>query len=160
VVVALGSVLGTIKDTVDELRDDGMRIGALAIKTFRPFPIAEVNQALLHAKRIVVLEKALAIGIGGIVSLNVRIALSGQPQPVHTVIAGLGGRPITKDSLRRLFRDAATGGLHQLTFLDLDMGLVERELQRTRDNRRSGPHAENMIRDVGAVAAKSGVGAG
>jgi pyruvate ferredoxin oxidoreductase alpha subunit len=160
VVVALGSVLGTIKDTIDELRDDGMRIGAVAIKTFRPFPIAEVNQALLHAKRIVVLEKALAIGIGGIVSLNVRIALSGQPQPVHTVIAGLGGRPITKDSLRRLFREAATGGLHPLTFLDLDMGLVERELQRTRDNRRSGPHAENMIRDVGAVAARSGVGAG
>jgi pyruvate ferredoxin oxidoreductase alpha subunit len=160
VVVALGSVLGTIKDTVDELRDDGMRIGALAIKTFRPFPIAEVNQALLHAKRIVVLEKALAIGIGGIVSLNVRIALSGKPQPVHTVIAGLGGRPITKDSLRRLFRDAATGRLHQLTFLDLDMGLVDRELQRIRDNRRSGPHTENMIRDVGAVAAKSVVGAG
>lgn len=153
VVVALGSVLGTIKDTVDELRDDGMRIGALAIKTFRPFPITEVNQALLHAKRIVVLEKALAIGIGGIVSLNVRIALSGKPQPVYTVIAGLGGRPITKDSLRRLFRDAAAGRLHQLTFLDLDVGLVERELQRTRDSRRSGPHAENMIRDVGVVAA-------
>jgi pyruvate ferredoxin oxidoreductase alpha subunit len=112
-----------------------------------------VNQALLHAKRIVVLEKALAIGIGGIVSLNVRIALSGKPQPVYTVIAGLGGRPITKDSLRRLFRDAGAGRLHQLTFLDLDVGLVERELQRTRDSRRSGPHAENMIRDVGVVAA-------
>lgn len=153
VVVALGSVLGTIKDTVDDLRDDGMRIGALAIKTFRPFPIAEVNQTLPHAKRIVVLEKALAIGIGGILSLNVRIALSGKPQPVYTVIAGLGGRPITKKSLRRLFRDAAAGRLHELTFLDLEVGLVERELQRTRDNRRSGPHAENMIRDVGAVAA-------
>jgi pyruvate ferredoxin oxidoreductase alpha subunit len=153
VVVALGSVLGTIKDTVDALRDDGTRIGALAIKTFRPFPIAEVHRALRQAKRVVVLEKALAIGIGGIVSLNVRIACAQTPPAVHTVIAGLGGRPITQASLRRLLGDADSDLLHQLTFLDLDRDLVERELRRTRERRRSGPHAENMLRDVGIVAA-------
>src|SRR5689334_10191935 len=65
VVVALGSVLGTIEDTIDELRDEGMSIGALGIKTFRPWPMDEVRAALGHAKRVVVLEKAMAIGIGG-----------------------------------------------------------------------------------------------
>ena len=149
VVVALGSVLGTIEDTIDELRDEGMSIGALSIKTFRPWPLDEVREALANARRVVVLEKALAVGIGGIVSLNVRIATQGHPAHVHTVIAGLGGRPITMASLRGLLSE---DDLPLVTFLDLDRDLVQRELDRTRERRRSGPHAENMLRDLGTVA--------
>jgi pyruvate ferredoxin oxidoreductase alpha subunit len=151
IVVALGSVLGTIKDTVDVLRSEGERIGVLGITTFRPWPSDEVRRALLGAKRVVVIEKALAVGIGGIVSLDVRVALSGLDQEVHTVIAGLGGRPITTTSLHLLLRRAAE--LPELTFLDLDRGLVDRELARRGAKRKSGPHAENLLRDLGAVAA-------
>ncbi|MFI5287552.1 MAG: pyruvate ferredoxin oxidoreductase [Candidatus Dormibacteria bacterium] len=153
IVVALGSVLGTIKDTVDELRAEGERVGALGITTFRPWPSQEVRRALRGAKRIVVIEKALAVGIGGVVSLDVRVALSGMDQAVHTVIAGLGGRPITTTSLLRLLRSAVVGELPEVTFLDLDRGLVERELARRGAERKSGPHAENLLRDLGAVAA-------
>ena len=99
IVVALGSVLGTIEDVVDELREQGMKVGAVGIKTFRPYPLEEVREALGHARRIVVLEKAFAVGLGGIVGQNVRLALSGLPAPVYDVVAGLGGRPITKQSL-------------------------------------------------------------
>jgi pyruvate ferredoxin oxidoreductase alpha subunit len=144
VVVAMGSVLGTLEDVIDELRDEGVAIGALAIRTFRPFPLDEVRASLAGAQRIVVLEKAFAIGIGGIVSQNVRNALEGGHAPVYTVIAGLGGRAITKASLRRMLTDE---DLHPLTFLDLNRELVERELERS-----CGPHAENMLRDVGVVA--------
>jgi Pyruvate:ferredoxin oxidoreductase and related 2-oxoacid:ferredoxin oxidoreductases, alpha subunit len=153
IVVALGSVLGTIEDTIDELREAGVKIGAVGIKTFRPWPMDEVRAALGHARRVVVLEKALAIGIGGIVALDVKIALQGLPAHVHSVIAGLGGRAITKASLRPLLERAVRDELGLTTFLDLDLDLVERELARTRDRRRSGPHAENMLRDVGVVAA-------
>ena len=152
IVVALGSLLGTVKDTVDELRAEGERVGALAITTFRPWPSEEVRRALRGAKRIVVVEKALAVGIGGVVSLDVRVALSGMDQAVHTVIAGLGGRPITTTSLHRLLRSAVAGELPETTFLDLDRGLVERELARRGAKRKSGPHAENLLRDLGAVA--------
>ena len=69
------------------------------------------------------------------------------------MIAGLGGRPITAASLWRLLQDALADRLAPLTFLDLDPELVERELARTRDTRRSGPHAENMLRDIGVIAA-------
>ena len=100
-----------------------------------------------------VLEKALAVGIGGIVAQDVRTALAGLDTPVHTVIAGLGGRPIISPSLERLLDEARAGRLAQLSFLDLDTELVERELARTRERRNSGPHAENMLRDLGVVAA-------
>ncbi len=152
IVVALGSLLGTVKDTVDELRAEGERVGALGITTFRPWPSEEVRRALRGAKRILVVEKALAVGIGGVVSLDVRVALSGIDQAVHTVIAGLGGRPITTTSLHRLLRSAVAGELPETTFLDLDRGLVERELARRGAKRKSGPHAENLLRDLGAVA--------
>jgi pyruvate ferredoxin oxidoreductase alpha subunit len=156
IVVALGSVLGTIKDAIDELRDDGMKIGALGITSFRPFPLDAVRAALADCKRVVVLEKALAVGIGGIVSANVRMALSGRPPHGYTVIAGLGGRAITKASLRWLFGAASRDELEPLTFLDLDTDLVGRELARAAASRRSGPAAENMLRDLGTVASRIG----
>src|SRR5436190_2211246 len=67
IVVALGSVLGTIKDTIDELRELGNAIGVIGITSFRPFPISALRSALGHAKRVVVVEKCFAVGIGGIV---------------------------------------------------------------------------------------------
>ena len=69
VVVALGSVLGTIEDVVDELRDEGERDRrARRSRRFRPFPLDEVRDgAARRAERVVVLEKALAVGVGGIV---------------------------------------------------------------------------------------------
>jgi pyruvate ferredoxin oxidoreductase alpha subunit len=153
VVVALGSVLGTIEDAIDTLRDEGVRIGALGIKAFRPFPLQEVRDVLGRARRVVVLERAFAIGVGGIVSQDVQVALSGTGAHVHTVVAGLGGRSITAGSLREMLSRAVAGDLEPFTFLDLDHELVARELERTRRSRRSGPHAENMLRDVGVVAA-------
>jgi pyruvate ferredoxin oxidoreductase alpha subunit len=157
VVVALGSVLGTIEDVVDELRDEGVKIGALGVKCFRPYPLDEVHAALAAASRVIVLEKAFAVGLGGVLAQNVRLALAGLPCKVYDVVAGLGGRSITKRSLRTLFADVLEERVppDRLTFLDLDWDLVARELERTRASRRSGPHAENILRDVGAVAARA-----
>ncbi len=151
VIVALGSVLGTLQDAVDELRADGHRIGVLGITSFRPFPLERVRQALAGAKNVVVLEKSLAVGIGGIVSSNVRTALADLPIRMSTVIAGLGGRPILTRSLQEMIMKAQARELDELTFLDLREDLIEMELQRSRSRRRSGPAAENMLRDVGAV---------
>jgi pyruvate ferredoxin oxidoreductase alpha subunit len=155
VVVALGSVLGTIEEVVDELRAEGEKVGALGITCFRPYPQEEIRQALAGAHRVIVVEKAFAVGIGGIVGQNVRLSLSGLQIPVYDVVAGLGGRPITKRSLHGLLTDVREQRLEpdRLTFLDLNRELVERELQRTSEKRRSGPHAENILRDLGTVAA-------
>jgi pyruvate ferredoxin oxidoreductase alpha subunit len=154
IVVALGSVLGTLKDTIDEMRETGVKIGVLGIQSFRPFPLAAVREALQGAWRVVVLEKSFSVGLGGVVSTDVRVALSGLHLAGYTVVAGLGGRAITKASLTRTLLEAIDGTLPALSFMDLDWRIVKRQLKREAQSRRSGPIAENLLRDVGPVAAK------
>ena len=76
--------------------------------------------------------------------------------PQTHIVEGLGGRAITRASLARMLRDAVAGRLEPLTFLDLDQPLVERALAREREQRRSGPLAEAILRDLGVVAARPG----
>ena len=154
VVVALGSMLGTIEDVVDGMREEGVPVGVLGIGCFRPWPLDEVRDSLRGAKRVIVVEKAFAVGAGGIVGQNSRDALRGLPIEVYDVVAGLGGRPITRSSLRGVFDEVLAGRLdpQRLHFLDLDIALVQREVDRARGKTRPGPHAENMLRDIGTVA--------
>jgi pyruvate ferredoxin oxidoreductase alpha subunit len=156
IVVALGSVIGTVQEVVDEMRLRGVSIGCVSIGSFRPFPLAVLRSALLNAQRVVVLEKCLAVGLGGIVSDGVRNSLSGIRLKGYTVIAGLGGRAITRASLTRLFEDAGRDELEQVTFLDLNADVVSHELERESLTRRSGPTAEAILRRIGTVA--SGIG--
>ena len=156
IVVALGSVVGTIKEAIDQMREQGVAIGVVSICSFRPFPLDQVREALSHAKRVVVLEKCMAVGIGGIVSDGVRKALSGIMLKGYTVIAGLGGRAITTKSLKHLFEQAGRDELEALTFLDLNWEVVNREIERGQHQRRTGPTAENILRDLGAIATRIG----
>ena len=138
VVVAMGSVVGTIKDTVDQMRADGHKIGVLSLKSYRPFPAEALGEALEKAQRVVVLEKSFALGIGGVLSAEVHLALvqaaqlpSAQKNPLkktYSVIAGLGGRPILKKSLRSLFEKAEKGELAATTFLDLNQDIINKNL--------------------------------
>jgi pyruvate ferredoxin oxidoreductase alpha subunit len=130
VMVALGSVNGTIKDVVDELRAAGASVGSVVLCSFRPFPLAALRDALASAKRVVVVEKNLAVGLGGVLASHVRMALRETPKTVYTVIAGLGGRAITRAALGRIFEQAAADSLEDLTFLDLDETVVRREIAR------------------------------
>lgn len=156
IVVALGSVNGTIKEVVDVMREDGAAIGSVSICAFRPFPLDELRAALINAKRVVVVEKSLAPGLGGIAAPDIRMALREAPLPVYTVIAGLGGRPITMAALREVFEVAGEDRLPDMQFLDLDYAAVEHELVRARHIRRSGPTAENILKHLGATASAGG----
>lgn len=146
IVVALGSVNGTIKEVVDAQRDAGVKIGSVSICSFRPFPLAALDEALKGAKRIVCLEKSLAPGLGGMLASNVRMALRSHPLPVYTVIAGLGGRVITRKSLSELFERAGRDSLEDVTFLDLNWEVVQDQIARARELRHSGPIAENLLK--------------
>lgn len=130
IVVALGSVNGAIREVVDLLREDGVPIGSVSIRSFRPFPLLALRDVLQNAKRVLVMERALAVGLGGILSDGVRESAAGLTLNTYTVIAGLGGRDVTPTSLKQLFEDATLDELEQVTFLDLNADLVARELER------------------------------
>lgn len=147
-VVAMGSVNGTIKDTIDEMRADGIRIGLVTLVSFRPFPVQALREVLVGARQVVVLEKSLAVGMGGPLANNVDLALrnTARAPQVHSAIAGLGGRPITRRSLHGLFRRALVQPWEGVHFLDLNEEIVAKELQHVGTVRRSGPTAENILR--------------
>ncbi len=155
IVVAMGSVLGTLKDAVDLRRDLGERVGVLGVTSFRPFPSEAIRDALKHARQVVVIEKAFSIGAGGVLSSDIAIAMHREETLLRTVVAGLGGRAITRRSLEKVLDDASDNELAPLTFLDLDHDAVDRERARMQATRRSGPSAENLLRDRGTVSQKA-----
>lgn len=147
----MGSVIGTIKDAVDELCQEGVAVGCIKIGCYRPFPMLQLRALLEGVPRVIVLEKDLAVGVGGIVSADVRLALSGRQIPVHTVIAGLGGRSISVSSLKRMILEARAERLTEPYFLDLKRSVVEQELARRQSTRRAGPVAEQLLRTMDVI---------
>lgn len=148
VVVAMGSVCGTIKDTIDDMRENGFAVGLVTLVSFRPFPVEALRDALAGARDVVVVEKSIAVGMGGQLATDVDAALRNlrEPPHLHSAVAGLGGRPITRRSLQRLFRQAVEAPWEGVHFLDLNERVVDHEIHRARKVRRSGPTAENLLR--------------
>lgn len=146
--VAMGSVNGTIKEVVDAEREAGKSVGSVSICSFRPFPLEELKSALKGAKRVVVVEKSLAPGLGGVLASNVRMALREVPLPVQTVIAGLGGRAITMKGISEVLHAAENGSLSDVTFLDLEQAVIDREIARSAEMRHAGPTAEGILKAI------------
>ena len=95
-------------------------------------------------------------GFGAARATDVAMATHDADLSLRTVIAGLGGRAITQRSIESMLADAIDGRLEALTFLDLDQGIIERERARMAGTKRSGPTAENVLRDLGTVASRIG----
>ncbi len=154
VVIAMGSVCGTIKDTIDEMRGEDIPIGLVTLVSYRPFPIDALQKILEGAREVVVIDKSVSVGMGGPLANNVGVALRNLPRRprLHAVVAGLGGRPITRQSLHRLFRQAATEPWEGTNFLDLNERIVGREIHRAGKKRRAGPTAEAILRYLAETA--------
>jgi len=102
VVVALGSMAGTIKDAVDELRNRGESVGVLRLITYRPLPKEALYEALKGAQNIVVMEKALSLGNSAPVATELRSVFHGRPASprISGFVIGLGGRDVTVDDAK------------------------------------------------------------
>lgn len=101
-IIAMGSVCGTTKDAIDEMRATGQKVGLLKIRVFRPFPAEELKKALSHVKRVAVLDKNISLGSKGAASLEVRDALYGSGIPVRGFVLGLGGRDVRKKDIKEI----------------------------------------------------------
>ncbi|MGZ7134394.1 MAG: pyruvate synthase subunit PorA [Methanobacterium sp.] len=99
IIVAMGSICGTVKDVIDQLRQEGEKIGLLKLIVFRPLPIEEIYETIKNADKIAVLDKNISFGIGGVlfneIKANMDVDASG-------FILGLGGRDVSPDNIREI----------------------------------------------------------
>ncbi len=128
VIVAMGSVAGAAVEVADALRADGFPAGALTVTCFRPWPEDAVRSALAGARQVVVVDRSFAPGRGSVLGQDVRDTLLARSTEVIEVVAGLGGRPVTRASLRRFVDGVHAGHARpgHLHFLDLDRALLAR----------------------------------
>jgi pyruvate ferredoxin oxidoreductase alpha subunit len=101
-IVAMGSICGTVKDSIDEMRAEGKKVGLLKIRVFRPFPSEEIAQALSKVKRVAVLDKNISLGAKGATAIEVRDAMYGSAIPVKGYVLGLGGRDVRKRDIKEI----------------------------------------------------------
>jgi len=108
-IVAMGSICGTVKDAIDEMRNAGKKVGLLKIRAFRPFPKKEVQKALAGVSTVAVLDKNISLGSKGAVALEIRDALYGSQVPVFDYIIALGGRGVRKKDIAAVVSKAEAG---------------------------------------------------
>ncbi|MCD6549461.1 pyruvate ferredoxin oxidoreductase [Candidatus Micrarchaeota archaeon] len=111
VIIALSSVCGNVKETVDKLRAEGEKVGLLRVKLYRPFPYEEVAEILKNVKSIGVFEKMLSMGAKTPLYTDVLTALyeKGITVPVSSFIGGLAGRDITEEHITKMFEVIKSG---------------------------------------------------
>lgn len=130
VIVAMGSVCGTIKEVVDALRAKGKKIGLLKITTYRPFPEREIYEALKDIPKVAVLDRALSLGSSAPLFSEIKAIFYGKkksPRIISSFIAGLGGRDITQESIKNIFK-RLSAKQPKTEFIDLKPELLQEKL--------------------------------
>ncbi len=131
VIVAMGSVCGTVKDVVDEFRSKGKKVGLLRIISYRPFPAAEIYEALKNIPKVAVLDRTLSLGSFAPIASEIKATFFGKKNKIEAIssfIVGLGGRDITKDSIREVFR-LLTQKEKSCEFIDLKPELLKEKYE-------------------------------
>ena len=95
--LTMGSFGETASVAVDKMREEGRSVGLVKIRLWRPFPFDDLKQATLHAKRLVVIDRAISVGACGPVASEVKAALYGNDRrpSVYNFVAGISGRDVT-----------------------------------------------------------------
>ncbi|MDK9708693.1 MAG: pyruvate ferredoxin oxidoreductase [Desulforhopalus sp.] len=101
VAVAIGSLSYQLRDVIDIMRNDKVKIGVMGVQMYRPFPDQAIVKALAGKKCAIVFEKALSYGNQGALYADIKAALycSDKKPHIHNYILGLGGREIRTQHL-------------------------------------------------------------
>jgi pyruvate/2-oxoacid:ferredoxin oxidoreductase alpha subunit len=102
----MGSMAGTAREAVDELRASGIAAGLVKLRLFRPLPAAELRSALAGVRDIVVLDRNFSPGAGGVLHQELKGALYGLPHRIHGYLAGVGGVNVPPQMIAALVKRA------------------------------------------------------
>jgi pyruvate/2-oxoacid:ferredoxin oxidoreductase alpha subunit len=110
--VAMGSMASECKMAVDELREKGHRCGVVRVRSYRPFPIAELREILAPLEAVMVLDRSVSFGMEGALFSEVKAAIYGHGDvSVYNLITGLGGRDVRYDLIAENTEAALNGKL-------------------------------------------------
>ncbi|MCD6384048.1 MAG: pyruvate ferredoxin oxidoreductase [Thermoplasmata archaeon] len=101
--VSLGTVTSTARDVVDELREEGKKVGLVKLRYFRPYPYEEIRKVAEQVSAIGFYDRSISYGSGGPNYIEGRHALYGLDIPVMNFLAGLGGRDVTVPDIRLMY---------------------------------------------------------
>ncbi len=131
ILVAMGSVAGTTKDAIDDLRNAGKKVGLVKIRCYRPFPHGEIWQAVKQASVIAVMDANISMGSEGAVGLDLKSKIINKPDAPMVIdfIAGLGGREINSKTIAGLVdraQQACRSGIvrPEAEWVDLDPAIL------------------------------------
>ncbi len=107
--VSLGSIVGTIKDAVDVLRKEGIKVGLVKIRSYRPFPVEALKEALKDASVVAVIEKDVSVGYQSALLTDIKGALYNTSirVPIVGFAVGLGGRDVAMKQIRKIVENAS-----------------------------------------------------
>lgn len=106
VMVTSGTVTSTSRVVIDRLREDGLRVGLLKAKMFRPFPMDEIKRVLKKVGKVGVIDRNISFGHGGIFAQEIRSTFCNEDERprVFGFIMGLGGRDVTPDAIEEAIK--------------------------------------------------------
>ena len=108
--VTSSTVTSTARTVIDKLREKGKKVGLLKIRMFRPFPAEDVKNVLLNAQKVLVVDRNISYGMGGIFFQEIKSVLYNEDKylPVFGFITGLGGRDVTPQILEEMIEYVET----------------------------------------------------
>ncbi|HHU77137.1 MAG TPA: pyruvate ferredoxin oxidoreductase [Firmicutes bacterium] len=111
IIMAMGTISGTAKSAVDKMRAEGLSIGLLKVRLFRPFPVQELRGILGGRDRVIVLDRNFSPGNGGILHQELKAALYGlkSAPEIFGYLAGVGGVNVTPEKIEGLVKQSLSG---------------------------------------------------
>ncbi len=103
-IIAMGTIGATAEQAVDELREQGIRAGAMRIRMFRPFPAAAIVRLLEPVSRVAVIDRDISLGYGGVLGGEIS-SIAGNAKLVQNYMAGLGGGDVRPCHIRDIIND-------------------------------------------------------
>jgi pyruvate ferredoxin oxidoreductase alpha subunit len=101
----MGTICGTARVVIDDLRAKGKKVGMIKLKALRPFPKQELREAAKKLKGLGIIDRHISLGYQGAVASDVKNALYGMNLNVNSYIAGLGGKDVTPQHFETLFTE-------------------------------------------------------
>jgi pyruvate/2-oxoacid:ferredoxin oxidoreductase alpha subunit len=108
ILFTMGTMGSEAKIAVDNLRREGLKVGAARVRVYRPFPVEEIVKLAKEAQMFATIDRHISFGMEGFLETEIKAAILNQKDHplVAGFIAGLGGRDVTYMTIEKIAKKA------------------------------------------------------